>query len=86
MEFGGEVVGQAGVALLLVHLLAQPGDLPGHLAVLSMLEVRRDVRDDVNADGPVPGIGHHRHLHSPVDSVKAHPIPSGPSEQELSSA
>ncbi len=62
MEFGGEVVGQAGVELLLVHLLAQPGDPPGHLAVLSVLEVRRDVRDDFNADGPAQGISRHRHL------------------------
>jgi len=59
MEFGGEVVGQTGVELFSVHLLAQPGDLPGHLAVLSVLEVRRDVCDDFNTDRPIQGISRH---------------------------
>jgi len=59
MEFGREVVREPGVELLPVDLLAQPGDLPGHLAVLSMLIVGWDVGDDFNAERPVEGCGAH---------------------------
>jgi len=59
MEFGREVVREPGVELLPVDLLTQPGDLPGHLAVLSMLEVGRDVRDDFDAERPLAGDSAH---------------------------
>ena len=55
MEFGREVVGEPGVELLPVDLLAQPGDLPGHLAVLSMLEVGWDVCDHFDSERPIAG-------------------------------
>ncbi len=55
MEFGREVVREPGVELLPVDLLTQPGDLPGHLAVLSMLVVGWDVRDDFDAERPIAG-------------------------------
>ncbi len=55
MEFGREIVREPGGKLLPVDLLTQPGDLPGHLAVLSMLEVGWDVRDDFDAERPIAG-------------------------------
>ncbi len=50
VEFSRKVVREPGIELLPVHLLTQPGDLPGHLAVLSVLIMSRNVRDDFNAN------------------------------------
>jgi hypothetical protein len=50
MELGGEIVRQAAIELFSMHLLPQPGDLPGHLAMLSVLVVSRDVRDDFDTN------------------------------------
>src|SRR5437867_2644276 len=53
VELLEEVLGQARLELLLMHLAPQPGDLPGHLTVLSVLVIRGDIRDDFHPKGTV---------------------------------
>jgi hypothetical protein len=76
MELGGEVIREPAVDLLPMDLPAQPGDLPGDLAMLSVLIVGRDVGDDLDTNRPVQGIGRHQFPPVPVDSAGANPIPS----------
>ena len=40
---------------LSLHLLTQTHDLPGHFAVLSVIEAGGHVRDDFDADRPIEG-------------------------------
>jgi hypothetical protein len=59
MELSREVVRQAAIELFSVHLLPQPGDLPGHLAMLSVLVVGGDIGDDFHTNRSASGIRCH---------------------------
>src|SRR2546426_11668834 len=57
VEFLLQILRKPGLQHLPLHLLPESHDLPGHFAVLSVVEARRDVRDDFDLDGPIEGIG-----------------------------
>lgn len=59
VKLGGEVIRESALELLSVHLRANPGNLPGHLTVLSMLVVGGNVGDDLNANRSVRTITGH---------------------------
>ena len=84
VKLGGKIGRESAFQLLLVHLPSQPGDLPGHFTVLSVLVVGRDVGDNFNANRSIQEIsGHILPSLSPVDSVGRHPIPCEPQAQDL---
>jgi hypothetical protein len=56
MELSGEIVREAAIELFSMHLLSQPGDLPGYFAMLSVLVVSRDVGDDFNTNRLATGV------------------------------
>ena len=54
-----EVFGKPRFEQIALHLLPESHDLPGHFAVLSVIELRRDMGDDFDLHGSAEGIGGH---------------------------
>ncbi len=80
MKLGGEIGGKPALELLPVYLASDPGQLPGHFTVLSMLVVGRDVGDDFDTNRSIQEISDHWSLLPDL----APPIP-GPSRDSCPS-
>lgn len=77
-----QVIREPRLQLIPVHLAAQPHDLPGHLAVLSVVVVGRDVGDNLDANRVGTLTGPHEPP-SPVDSIRLKSYTFGMSSQDL---
>jgi hypothetical protein len=50
-----ELLGEPRFQHFALYLLPESHDLPGHFAVLSVVELRGDIGDDFDANGPIEG-------------------------------